>query len=275
MKYVILRDDDTNALTPINYLERLYRPFLDKGLPVNLAAIPNVSTEATWAEGKPELFLMAKSGSEPKNLPLGSNARLVEYLQNNSGFHILQHGCRHEFVNKIYEFAQENRWDIASRLNEGTKHLLDAGFPKPTTFVAPNDQLSRVSFEEVSKRFRVVSTGWYELSRLPLGWWPKYAWKKIARTPHWSVGNTLLLTHPGCHLSYHKAYGTMMKEIIKSIDSRKVTVLVTHWWEYFRNNTPDEPFINLLHETAYYLSRRKDLKVISFSDLAEQNIALN
>lgn len=275
MKYVILRDDDTNALTPVDYLERLYRPFLDKGLPVNLATIPNVSTDAMWAEGKPELFLMAKNGAVAKTLPLGSNAKLVQYLRDNSGFHILQHGCRHEFVNKTYEFAQENRADISSRLDEGTRHLMDAGFPRPTTFVAPNDQLSRVSFEEVSKRFEIVSTGWYELSRLPFSWWPKYALKKISRAPHWRVGETILLTHPGCHLSYHKSYGTMIDEIKKSIDSRKVTVLVTHWWEYFRNQTPDEPFINLLHETAAYLARRKDLKVISFSDLAQQKIALN
>ena len=275
MKYVIIRDDDTNALTPIEYLERLYRPFLDRGLPVNLATIPNVSTDATWAEGKPELFLMAKRGSVPKTMPIGSNAKLVDYLKSNSGFHILEHGCRQEFVNKTYEFAQENRWDISSRLNEGTRFLIEAGFPKPTTFVAPNDQLSRTSFEEVSKRFRVVSTGWYELSRLPIEWWPKYAVKKLSRSPHWRVGQTILLTHPGCHLSYHRSYNTMIDEIKKSIDSRRVTVLVTHWWEYFRNNTPDERFINVLHETAYYLARCKYLKVISFKDLAEQNIALN
>lgn len=275
MKYVILRDDDTNALTPIEYLERLYRPFLDQGLPVNLATIPNVSTEATWAEGKPELFLMAKNGSTPKNLPLGINSKLVEYLKSNPGFHILQHGCRHEFVNRNYEFAQSNRWDIASRLDEGTRHLMEAGFDRPRTFVAPNDQLSRTSFEEVSKRFRVVSTGWYELNRLPVSWWPRYALKKISKTPHWRVGQTILLTHPGCHLSYHKSYNTMLDEIKASIDSRHLTVLVTHWWEYFRNNTPDEPFIQLLHETADYLASRQDIKVISFDDLAEQNISLN
>jgi len=28
MHCVILRDDDTNALTPVEYLEQLYRPFL-------------------------------------------------------------------------------------------------------------------------------------------------------------------------------------------------------------------------------------------------------
>ena len=275
MKYVILRDDDTNALTPLEYLERLYRPFLDKGLPVNLATIPNVSTDATYAEGKPELFLMAKSGAVPKNLPLASNAPLVKYLLENSGFHILQHGCCHEFVNQTYEFAQQNRWDISSRLDEGIKLLVEAGFARPNAFVAPNDQLSRTSFEEVSKRFQVLSTGWYEFRRLPITWWPQYALKKTRRTPHWRVGDTILLTHPGCHLSYHKSYHTMLDEIKKSIDSRHLTVLVTHWWEYFRNQTPDEPFIGLLHETADYLASRKDLKVISFNDLIQQNISLN
>lgn len=275
MKYVIIRDDDTNALTPVDYLERLYRPFLDKGLPVNLATIPNVSTDATYAEGKPELFLMAKSGPVPKNLPLASNAKLVKYLLENSGFHILQHGCRHEFVDQTYEFAQRNRWDISSRLDEGIRHLVEAGFGRPNAFVAPNDQLSRAGFEEVSKRFQVLSTGWYEFRRLPLTWWPQYALKKTLGTPHWRVGQTILLTHPGCHLSYHKSYNTMLDEIKTSIDSRHLTVLVTHWWEYFRNQTPDEPFIDLLHETADYLASRKDLKVISFNDLTQQDISLN
>ena len=32
MKYVIIRDDDTCALTPIECLETLYRPFLDRSL---------------------------------------------------------------------------------------------------------------------------------------------------------------------------------------------------------------------------------------------------
>ncbi len=275
MKYVILRDDDTNALTPISYLEKLYRPFLDKGLAVNLATIPNVCTQATYSDGKPELFLMAKNGNTEKTLPIGSNSKLVEYLLGNSEFHILQHGCRHEFVNKNYEFDHENREDIASRLDEGAKYLIEAGFARPNAFVAPYDQLSRTSLEEVSKRFRVLSTGWYSWRRLPASWWPQYALKKAFRAPHWQVGQTILLTHPGCHLSYHKSYDTILGEIDKSINSRRLTVLVTHWWEYFRNNTPDEPFIERLHETADYLASRKDLKVISFNDLAQNKVSLN
>jgi hypothetical protein len=34
MHYVILRDDDTCAYTPPACLERLYRPFLERGMPV-------------------------------------------------------------------------------------------------------------------------------------------------------------------------------------------------------------------------------------------------
>src|SRR6185436_2469991 len=63
MHYVVLRDDDTNALTPIECLERLYRPFLDRGLAVNLATIPNVCTDVRYGEGILEGFLMTKNGA--------------------------------------------------------------------------------------------------------------------------------------------------------------------------------------------------------------------
>src|SRR4030095_9395369 len=62
--YVILRDDDTNALTPVECLERLYRPFLDRALPISLAVIPDVATDAVTPEGRPEGFLFAKNGTK-------------------------------------------------------------------------------------------------------------------------------------------------------------------------------------------------------------------
>src|ERR1041384_4119825 len=275
MRYVILRDDDTNALTPIECLERLYRPFLERGLPVNLATIPDVSTAAEFAAGQPELFLLAKSGPTPSHLPLGSNRKLVDYLQANSGYHIIQHGCRHESVHNAREFNHDDRSDIARRLDEGAQCLVDAGFRRPTTFVAPYDQFSRTGLEEVSKRFRVVSGGWYELGRLPVSWWPQYAWKKTSRAPHWRVGQTTLLSHPGCHLSYQKAYDRVLESIKASIDNQKLTVLVTHWWEYFRYQQADARMIAILHETARYLSHRPDVQVLSFDDLAEERIELN
>jgi hypothetical protein len=67
----------------------------------------------------------------------------------------------------------------------------------------------------------------------------------------------------------------MLQEIERSIERRKLTVLVTHWWEYFRNGSPDEAFIDVLHRTADYLACRKDLKVVSFDDVADRKVSLN
>src|SRR5687767_14500553 len=121
MRYVIIRDDDTNALMPIEYLERLFRPFLDRGLPVNLATIPNVRSDARYPDGRLEFFLMAKPESAPKTVPIGDNPRLVSYLKDNPGFKIVQHGYHHEYVNSSYEFDHDDRPDIIHRLEDGTR----------------------------------------------------------------------------------------------------------------------------------------------------------
>jgi len=63
-------------------------------------------------------------------------------------------------------------------LEQGTKLLVEAGFMAPDTFVAPYDRFTRTSMEEVSKRFRVISTAWFELRRLPYAWWPRYLLKR-------------------------------------------------------------------------------------------------
>jgi hypothetical protein len=271
MRYVILRDDDTNALTPVECLERLYRPFLDRGLPVNLAVIPDVATDAVTPDGKPEGFLFAKNGAKSRTVAIGQNPRLVEYLLENPGYGIVQHGCHHD----PFEFDCESTVEICARLDRGTWLLKEAGLPTPQTFVAPHDKLSRLSYRQVARRFRVLSTGWFELRRLPLTWWPKYLVKKTRNAPHWRVGGTLLLSHPGCLLSCHRNYDTMLTDIISSIHSRRLTVLVTHWWEYFRGGKPDGTFIQFLHETAAYLAKRDDIKVISFADLARGEVPLS
>jgi hypothetical protein len=120
---------------------------------------------------------------------------------------------------------------------------------------------------EVAERFRVLSTGWFELRRVPFSWWPAYAMRKLRRTPHWRRGRAILLSHPGCILSRHRPPQTIVSTIIEHLQNRPLTVLVTHWWEYFREGRPDEPFIGALHELAGYLSTQPDIRVISFGQL--------
>src|SRR5512133_419249 len=308
MRYVIIRDDDTNAFTPPECLERLYRPFLDRGLPVNLATIPAVSKSARMADGQREGFLLPKTathgvlnepicrgemmswpsqnqgslaiaqdleteaGGSSKSgyAPLAENQRLVRYLKENRGFNIIQHGCHHDFL----EFDCAERAEVRRRLETGKTCLEEAGFQASRIFVAPYDRLSRGALREVAARFRVLSTGWFEFGRLPLTWLPGYAVKKFKHRPHWRVGDTLLLTHPGCLLSCHRACDTMLDAISRYVETQKLAILVTHWWEYFRDGKPNEEFIGALHETASYLAADRDVKVISFDDLVKNNLPL-
>jgi len=271
MRYVVLRDDDTNALTPIECLERLYRPFLDRGLPVNLAVIPEVRARLTRPDGQPEGFLMGRLGEAAETRAIGQNPKLVRYLLKNPGYQIVQHGCHHD----AFEFAASESAETARRIEQGTFRLLEAGFPKPQTFVAPHDKFSRASLLEATKHFYVISTGWFELPRLPLSWWPKYLFKKMLKAPHWQVAHTVLLSHPGCLLSCYRPYETMLETVTSTIRRQRLTVLVTHWWEYFRNNAADEPFIAILHQLADYLAHEPSIEVVSFDEVAAGKVRLN
>src|SRR5258708_14869666 len=119
MRYVIVRDGDTNALTPVECLERLYRPFLERNLPVNLAVIPDVATNALTPEGKPEGFLFAKNGTRSATVPIGENQKLAIYLRENPAFHVVQHGCHHD----CFEFNRQSSVEISARLEHGLKLL--------------------------------------------------------------------------------------------------------------------------------------------------------
>ena len=269
MNYVILRDDDTCALTPVECLETLYRPFLDRGLPVNLATIPNVCTDARQLNGQREGFLQFGSGGSTPYIPIGQNRPLVEYLLGEPLYHVLHHGYDHT----LHEF-QCDAAQAGHRLSAGAQRLLAAGFPTPHAFVAPYDRFSAESLRVVAARYPVISTGWFEWRRLPPAWWPAYLLKKLRRQPHWKVHDTLLLSHPGCLLSQHRPLAGMLEGIQRTVETQPLTVLVTHWWEYFRDTRPDTAFIRVLHRTADYLAGRRDLRVISFADLATGRVTL-
>lgn len=264
MRTVILRDDDTNALTPVDCLETLYRPFLDRGLPVNLATIPEVRVDARTPEGTREGFLLGPHNPAVETVPLSENRALVDYLRDNPGFNIVQHGCYHD----TYEFDRSDRIEVIRRLERGTQRLSEAGFTGGSTFVAPHDKISAVAYEEIAARFGVISTGWFEWRRLPRAWRARYLLKKLLRRAHWEMDSTLLMTHPGCLLSHRRPLDTMLATIQQALEGQSVTVLVTHWWEYFHAGQTNAPFVRVLHELAEYLSRQRDLRVMSFSDYA-------
>jgi hypothetical protein len=280
MPKVVLRDDDTNAFTPVEFLERLYGPFRDRGMPVHLAVIPHVSTAARRPDGEPEAFLLGNHdrgnpySGNPRNVPIDDNASLCRYLISR-GYDFLHHGLHHDTIDGVFEFALPDRKEIARRLDLGRERLLAAGLGIPPGFVAPYDALSPAAHLEVAARFPAISTGWYEWKKLPLRWMPRYAMKKLRREPHWRVGDTLLLSHPGCLLSRYRNYDGMLEAVRRAVESQPLTVLVTHWWEYFPQGQPDEAFIAVLHEVASWLASRRDIEVVRLGEVTRGTKSLH
>lgn len=265
MHYVILRDDDANALTPPGMLERLYRPFLDDGMPVHLSAIPEVRTDTRAPSGDIEGYLLGPQRGAPGYRPLSDNSELLDYLRHEPGYHVLQHGLHHEFVDGHSEFESDDRADVVRRLERGSELLRDAGFERPMTFVAPQDKLSRTALREVSQRFPVISTGWFSMSSVPHAWWPAYLFaKKVAKRAHWKMGGNTYLTHPGCILSYNRDPESILPELQRQVSSRKVTVIVSHHWEYFAGGEENRPYIAALEGLHAWLRDRQDVKVVRF-----------
>jgi len=267
MRLVLIRDDDTNATTPVACLERLYRPLLDKGLPVNLSVIPELNTGVRKADGCLESSIWGARAGQPGVIPIGENAALLDYIRGN-GYCAIQHGLSHEFVNGASEFEIPDAATAGARMDRGRQLLRDAGLPEPPAFVAPQDRFSPAALREAARRYPVISGGWYGSRHIPRTWLPKYAWRKVTRQPHWRIGRTLLLSHPGCLLSRFKDYGAMFDTVRNAVLSQQITVLVTHWWEYFPQGQPDDAFIGILHETAEFLATRGDIRVVTFRELA-------
>ncbi len=271
MHYVILRDDDTNALTPPACLERIYRPFLDRGMPVNLAVIPEVRTDVRTPDGRLEEYLTVGGAPDPRLAPIGQGQALTAYLKAEPGYHVAQHGCHHD----LFEFGGSGRPELACRLERGAEVLREAGFAHPAAFVAPYDRLSREAFIEVASRFGVISTGWFEARRLPRRWWASYAFMKLRKRRHWRAGGDCLLSHPGCLLSYHRPHGGMLESVRRAVEGGTLTVLVSHWWEFFRGGVPDEALIGVMHEVAGWLASRPDIRVVSFGDVAGGRVPIS
>ena len=107
------------------------------------------------------------------------------------------------------------------------------------------------------------------MRRLPVSWRPRLFWKKLSGRPHWRVGATHLLSHPGCLLSHQRPLETILPAIKHAVQQQKITVLVTHWWEYFNDRTPNEAFIRVLHQTAEYLASDPTVVVLPFRAVTE------
>jgi len=277
VRYVLIRDDDVNALTPPEHLERLHRPFLDRGLPVNLAVIPKVYSDLSLPGGAPAGFLVAKRGNPPKALTLATNATLVQYLRANPGYHLAMHGYHHserEFGPDGGLTPRGHRRDIAYRLERGMKLFHEMGLPAPVAFVPPDNALCRVSLVELARQFRVISSDQFVYADVPWNWSLGYGWRALFSAPHWRAGRTRFLTHPPSPV-WGLADGASMVSAVEALVARqRLTVLPLQWWEFYPGNEPNPGAIAAYHALAEWPAQRSDVKAVTFLDVAEGRVPL-
>jgi hypothetical protein len=266
-RYVVIRDDDLHAYTPIECLETLYRPFLDRLQVVNLSAIPCVDTTVKLKNGLCEEYLIFNPEKTLPLAPISANPTLVDYVLQNSGYQITQHGYTH----LTHEFLSRNRRDLAGRLDRGLAELSKAGFKDVCTFIAPQERLSTEALKEVSKRFALISSHWYEWRQLPVAWLPWYVVKRWNNLAHWRAGKTLLVTHQRTLFARNVDYRAALPELKQRLSTHQVVVLPTHWWEFYERDTlrPNRPMIEAYHAVSAYLAERPDVKVIRFNALID------
>ncbi len=269
MSTVFLRDDDANTTTPPERLERLYRPFLARGWPVNLSIIPEVRTDTRLPDGRLEGFLHGPRAGSPGTLPIRENRALLQYLSAEPGYRLLVHGLHHDFPGGHFEFASDDPRDLKARIARALMRFEEAGLGRPKVFVAPQDQMSRTAMALLAENFPVVSGSWYELGRVPRRWWPAYLiQKKVLRREVLRLGGTMFLGHPGCRFRPGRDPDRARLDVLAHVESHDLTVVVLHHWEFFPEDREDPVRIEALHALAADLAARPNLQVSALEDLA-------
>lgn len=129
MKFVI-RDDDLNYFSKPADIERWYARVFAQDVPVGFSTIP-------FVRGSSDVYTNSKEDGE---FPVSENSELIEYVKANSFIEVLQHGCTHETVNEVYEYAQSR--DLTVDTVRGKEELEKAFNQEIKVFVPPHDWIS-------------------------------------------------------------------------------------------------------------------------------------
>ena len=272
MKLLAIRDDDACFFTDPARLARVHGPLLEKGFPLNLAAIPlvsaNVKLRHKRLRGEYEPFISPEYRGREACFQIGDNKALVDFVSRTPGIHIAQHGCSHAYVNGMAEFDISDRAKIGEMADSGKEIIEKAFGVRPAFFVAPWDRISRAAYPVLAERFEGISTGWLTKDTVPFSWMPNYIIKKFRHRNYALVGGALMLEHRGCILSPSSVPQAVRELIMKNLKMHDIVTLLTHHWEYFNDDgSPNAALLNAYHEIVSELSERKDLRFASFDEI--------
>ena len=273
MKYILIRDDDVNFFTRPAMLEQVYGFIFENDIPINFSVIPAVNSAAKteschFGAGSPEPFLPRNIAGEDRQFPITGNHDLLRFLNAINRKEFLLHGFEHAGKGGKYEFESEDKKVIETKLTEGI-NLFEKAFGEiPETFVAPQDKYSRTAFAQIRNRFKTLSLGWVDSSRIPIAFYYRYLQMKLMHRNYIRDGSFLITEHPGCMFSKFMDINEMSKKLDEYIAAHRMTVIVTHHWEFFENGTLNTDLLNAFRRRITELKDKYEF--LTFSGLRKK-----
>jgi len=274
MKYILIRDDDLNYHTTIEELTGVYSYLFDNHIPINFATIPAVNTSAItsssdFGAGTYEPFIPKEVAGVNREWAIDENGALIAYLRNIKNAEFLLHGYAHFGIPPAYEFENDDKNVIMDKLAKG-KEILQRAFGQiPSTFVAPQDKYSPAAFKIIKENFEIFSLGWIDKTRIGTKLKVKYNWMKLTKNNYIKEGGMAIFEHPGCLFSKFKSTEETMKQLDHYIEQHKITIIVTHHWEFYEEGRPNQKLIDAFVSKIKALHQSSKYQFITFSQLAK------
>ena len=195
MKYVIVRDDDINYFTKPEWLELLYTPFFEKGIPVSFSVIPYIRTDSVNLNEdniyhqktgiKYEPFIQPEFRGRSESFSVNQNQSLIDFMSTHkNNIEILQHGYAHERIKGEKEFRISDIKKLEFRLKKGREIIEKAFNVIPEFFSPPWDSVSAEALSLIKKNYKGISLERYHHSILPVHLWWRFFKKKQKDFPN-------------------------------------------------------------------------------------------
>ena len=272
-KILLLRDDDINFFTSPDQLLEVYGFLFSYNIPINFSVIPAINPSATtesidFGKESYEPFIPKQTAGIDKEFPLSDNSEIKSFFSSFYGkYDILLHGFNHKSIDGNYEFDSQDKKKVFQKITNGLEIIDSVFHTHPKTFVAPQDQYSKVTLECLEKQFNFFSLGWIDRKKLPLLSLPAYLLMKLRKRNFLNIGKLVLTEHPGCIFSQFRKTTHEISKLDAYIEKYDFTVIVVHHWEFYKENGKlDLPRYHLFQDKIQELHQQH--RFIFFKDFS-------
>jgi peptidoglycan/xylan/chitin deacetylase (PgdA/CDA1 family) len=239
MTIFLIRDDDPNATTDPERLERTYAPLLDAGLKIAFSVIPRVALDTKDPAGERERFIDRAWRDAPDEVMLTHGAPLSAWLRAHAGeVDVMMHGLSHRRVRGGTELGALTREEADARFVQGRDILRTALGHAPAGIVAPWDAYSRGSLLAATDHFSLVSTSYVDRVRLPPEAWPAHVMERITRRETLRVNGSWVVRHRGGRFDGRTNPGVVPGVLAELAKDAEVAVIVLHHWMFWDGPSP-------------------------------------